>query len=202
LDLRTFFEVATPTTASPAAVADLQLLAAERDAAIATVRIEQARAVTDPTFKAGVRYLGQNDDVAFVVGGTLPLRRYDTNQAGIERAQAERTAAEVEIEATRLARERQIARLTAKLAASARESERIRAEVIPSAIRTVEQVRSGFNRGGFQYLDVTEAEKALSDARARRVQVLREHHLDQAALDRLTGRHAGLIPQTVRAEIR
>lgn len=202
LDLRTFFEVTAAATTPLGAVPDLQLLAAERDAAIATVRIEQARAVSDPTFKAGVRYLGQNDDVAFVVGGTLPLRRYDNNRAGIERAQAERTAAEVEIEATRLARERQIARLTARLAASARESERIRAEVIPSAIRTVEQVRAGFNRGGFQYLDVTEAEKALYDARARRVQVLRQHHLDQAALDRLTGHHVGLIPQTARAEIR
>ncbi|MDZ4318814.1 MAG: TolC family protein, partial [Phenylobacterium sp.] len=58
------------------------------------------------------------------------------------------------------------------------------------AIRSVEQVRDGFNRGGFSYLDVTEAERALADARARRVGVLRQYHLDQAALDRLTGRQS------------
>lgn len=202
LDVTTFFDVTRPTAAPPAEVADLQLLAAERDAAIAAVRVEQARAVTDPTVKAGVRYLGQGGDVAFVVGGTIPLRRYDTNAAGIARAQAERTAAEAEIEAARLAREREIAHLTRRMAASARESERIRTEVIPAAIRAVEQVRDGFNRGGFQYIDVAEAEKALFDVRARRIAVLKQFHIDQAALDRLTGRHAAFVTQTASAEPR
>ncbi|TAL31142.1 MAG: TolC family protein, partial [Phenylobacterium sp.] len=135
-------------------------------------------------------------------GGSIPLRRYDTNKAGVERAQAERTAAEVEIEAARLAREREIARLTRRMTASARESERIRTEVIPAAIRAAEQVRAGFTRGGFQYLDVAEAERALFDARARRLVVLRQFHLDQAALDRLAGRHAALVTHTASAEPR
>lgn len=202
LDLKLFFEVSPPVAAPTAEVADLQLLAAERDVAIAAVRVEQSKAVTDPTVRAGVRYLGQGDDVAFVVGGSIPLRRYDTNKAGVERAQAERTAAEVEIEAARLAREREIARLTRRMTASARESERIRTEVIPAAIRAVAQVRAGFTRGGFQYLDVAEAERALFDARARRLEVLRQYHLDQAALDRLTGRHAAFVTQTASAESR
>lgn len=202
LDLKLFFEVTAPAAPPAAEVADLQLLAAERDVAIAAVRVEQSKAVTDPTVRAGVRYLGQGADVAFVVGGSIPLRRYDTNKAGVERAQAERTAAEVEIEAARLAREREIAQLTRRMTASARESERIRTEVIPAAIRAVEQVRAGFTRGGFQYLDVAEAERALFDARVRRLVVLRQYHLDQAALDRLAGRHAALATQTASAEPR
>ena len=202
LDVKTYFEVSPPAAPPAADVADLRLLAAERDVAVAAVRVEQVKAVTDPTIRAGVRYLGQGDDVAFVVGGSIPLRRYDANKAGVERAQAERTAAEAEIEAARLARERDIAQLTRRMTASARESERIRTEVIPAAIRAVEQVRAGFNRGGFQYLDVAEAERALFDARARRLVVLRQFHLDQAALDRLTGRHALLVTQTASAETR
>jgi len=202
LDVKAFFEVAAPKAAPPSEVADLQLRAAERDAAIATVRVEQAKATTDPTVRAGVRYLGQGDEVALVVGGTIPLRRHDTNASGIARAQAERTAAEAEIEAARLAREREVAHLTRRMSASARESERIRTEVIPAAIRAVEQVRDGFNRGGFSYGDVAEAEQALFDARARRIAVLKQFHHDQAALDRLTGRHAALVPQTASAEPR
>jgi cobalt-zinc-cadmium efflux system outer membrane protein len=167
-------------------------LAATRDAALARVDLERARQVADPTLRAGVRYFGQGSDVALVVGGTIPLQRYDTNKAGVERALAERNAAEADIAAARVLQAREVARLRAKLAASAAESERIRAEVIPSAIKTVELVRAGFNRGGFQYIDVTEAERALADARARRVAVLRQHHADQAALDRLTGRFAHL----------
>ena len=202
LDVQIFFEVKPSTVISETDVADLQLLAAERDAAVAAIRVEQAKAVTDPTVRAGVRYLGQGDNIALVVGGTLPLRRYDTNQAGIERAQAERTAAEVEIETARLSLARETAHLSRRITAAAGESERIRAEVVPAAIRAVEQVRAGFNRGGFQYIDIAEAENALFDVRARRVLVLRQLHLDQAALDRLTGRHADLVSQTASAEPR
>ncbi|WP_068877934.1 MULTISPECIES: TolC family protein [unclassified Phenylobacterium] len=193
LDLETsFFRTASTTAAVPAETADLALLGATRDAALARVELERARQVADPTLRAGVRYFGQGSDVALIVGGTIPLQRYDTNKAGVERALAERNAAEADIAAARVLQAREIARLRAKLAASAAESERIRAEVIPSAIKTVELVRDGFNRGGFQYIDVTEAERALADARARRVTVLRQHHTDQAALDRLTGRFAHL----------
>ncbi|MBU1378820.1 MAG: TolC family protein [Alphaproteobacteria bacterium] len=202
LNLETFFGVSAPSTVGRVAVADLALLESERDIAMATVRVEQAKGVTDPTVRAGVRYLGQGDEVAFVVGGSLPLRRYDTNKAGVERALAERNAAEADIAAERVLRERDIARLTARMKSLAIEAERIRAEVIPSAIRTVEQVRDGFNRGAFQYLNVTEAERALADTRTRRVAALRQFHLDQATLDRLTGRHAALASSNLNPERR
>lgn len=203
LNVETFFAVAPPAAGErPVAVADLALLEAERDVASASVRVEQSRATTDPTVRAGVRYLGDGDDVALVVGGTLPLRLHDNNKGAIDRAISERSAAEADIMAERIVREREIARLTARMAASAAESERLRAEVIPLSIRAVEQVRDGFNRGGFQYANVADAERALSDARARRVAALRQFHLDQAALDRLTGRHSALASSNLNAERR
>lgn len=201
LDLEPFFKVSRPEAAPVGETPDLALLAAQRRLAEARIQVERARQVADPTLRAGVRYFGDGSQVAFVVGGTIPLQRYDTNQAGVERAQAERNAADADLEAARITREREIARLTARLTVSAAESERIRAEIVPAAIRTVELVRDGFNRGGFQYLDVTEAERALADARERRVVVLRQHHIDQATLDRLKGRHAGLV-STQTAESR
>lgn len=203
LNLETFFGVAAPAAGDrPIAVADLALLEAEREVAAANLRVEQSRAVTDPTVRAGVRHFGDGNDVAFVVGGSLPLRLHDNNKGAIDRAVAERSAAEADITAERLLREREIARLAARMAAAAAESERLRAEVIPLAIRAVEQVRDGFNRGGFQYANVADAERGLADARARRVAVLRQFHLDQAALDRLTGRHAALASSNLNAEHR
>lgn len=194
LDARSFFAVSADNAleADGAPTADILLLAAERDAAIAAVRLEESRTLRDPTVRAGVRFLGQGRDVALIVGGSVPLRRYDRNEGGVARAQAERDAAEVDIAAARALQAREVARLSARLALAATESDRIAAEVIPAATRTLELVREGFNRGGFQYLDVTEAQRALIAARARRVEVLRQFHLDQAALDRLTGRHAAL----------
>lgn len=202
LNLETFFGAVPPSGDRAVAVADLALLEAERDVATSNVRLEQSRAVTDPTLRAGLRYFGDGNDVALVVGGTLPLRLHDNNKGAIDRAISERSAAEADITAERVLREREIARLMARMAASATESERLRAEVIPVAIRAVEQVRDGFNRGGFQYMNVADAERALADARARRVAVLRQFHLDQAALDRLTGRHAALASSNLNAERR
>lgn len=202
LKLESFFAVEPPHQAQMVAEADLALLEAERQVANANVAVERSRSVVDPTVRAGVRYFGDGSNVALVVGGSIPLRTSDTNKAGIERALAERTAAEADIAAERVVREREIARLSERLAAAVTESERLRAEVIPTAIRAVEQVREGFNRGGFQYINVAEAERALADARARRVAVLRQYHLDQAALDRLIGRHAALASSNLNSERR
>jgi cobalt-zinc-cadmium efflux system outer membrane protein len=186
--------------AGEASPVDLALLDAERQTATARVRLEETKAVQDPTWRAGLRYLNEGRDMALVVGGSIPLARYDTNRGAIERAQAERTAADADLLTGKVLRERQIARLQADLTARASEARRIEAEVLPAAERTVALVRVGFNRGGFSYIDVIEAQKVLIDARSRRLDALKAFHTDRALLARLTGRHAALIPnsETVR----
>ena len=174
---------------------DLRLLEAERDAAMARIRIEEARTVWDPTVRAGVRHFSAGGDVAFVVGGSIPLGLKETNRANIDRARAERTAAEAQVAVARAEREREISRLIARRETTAAEVRRIEAEVLPSARRAIALVRDGFNRGGgaFTYLEVTEAQRAETDAEARRLDLLKSFNLDGVRLDRLTGRHAGLI---------
>ena len=187
-------EVPAPPHPEALRSADLMLLEAERDVAQARVRVEESRAVQDPTLRAGVRHFREGDDVAFVVGGSIPIGR-NANRDNVERARAERLAAEADVVAARAERDREIARLTARRRASASEVRRIDAEILPSARRAVQLVREGYNRGGgaFTYLEVAEAQRALIDARARRAELLKSFHLDGASLDRLTGRHAALV---------
>lgn len=151
--------------------ADVALLEAEREAAAARIRLAQSQSVTDPTVRAGARAFFEDRALAFTVGGSIPLQRYDSNRGAVERARAERTAAEADIVAARAVREREIARLQARMAANVDEVRRIDAEVVPPAERTINLVRDGFNRGGgaFSYLDIIEAQRVLIDARARRV---------------------------------
>jgi cobalt-zinc-cadmium efflux system outer membrane protein len=190
-----FFNVTPPTPVTVDEAPDLALLEAERDVAAATVRVETARTTADPTLRAGVRYFGEGSEVALVVGGSLPLGVRKTGQWSVERAQAERQAAQRDIAAARLLRQREAIRLAARMTALVTESDRIRDEVIPHATRTVEQVLAGFNRGGFEYLDVTEAERLLAETRARRVEVLRDYHKTKAELDRLTGEHRAKLKE-------
>ena len=185
----------------PGETPDLAVLAAERDLAAVRIRLEQTRAVQDPTWRAGVRHFADGGDVAVIVGGSIPLGRNDTNRGNIERARAERTAAEADIAAAHIVRQRETARLTARRSAALAEVRRIEAEVLPGAERAVAMVRDGFNRGGgaFTYLEVAEAQRAVAEARARRLDLLKAFHLDGVRLDRLSGRHAPLIAS---AEIR
>jgi cobalt-zinc-cadmium efflux system outer membrane protein len=177
---------------------DLTLIAAERDAAAARVRLERSRAVQDPTFRGGVRHFGEGKATALIVGASIPLGFNDTNQGAIARALAERNATEAELAAARIAQAREVSRLVARQTATASEIERIGKEVLPSAERAARLVRDGFNRGGgaFTYLEVVEAQRAVTDAQARRIELLRSFHLDQARLDRLLARHLPLIAST------
>lgn len=177
------------------AMPDLALLTAERDSAEARIRLEQARDVADPTVRAGVRHFGQGNDVALVVGGSIPLGGRRANRGNVERAQAERIAAEAEIAVSRIDQKREADRLAASRAAIAAEIARIDLELLPSAERAVVMVRDGFNRGGtaFTFLELAEAQRAVIEARTRRVDLLRRFHLDGVRLDRIGGRHASLI---------
>ena len=150
---------------------------------------------TDPTVRAGIRHFGQGNEVALVVGGSIPLGGRQANRGNVERAQAERLAAEAELAAAQVERKREVDRLIAQRAAMLSEIERIDRTVLPSAERAVSLVRAGFNRGGtaFTFLEVGQAQQTVIDARTRRIDLLRRYHLDGVRLDRLTGRHALLL---------
>jgi outer membrane protein, heavy metal efflux system len=187
-----FEDTQNPGGLAGAQTPDVKLLTVEQDVAAARIALEQARAVQDPTVSLGVRHLQDDGAVALVVGATIPLGRYDTNRGAIDRARAERTAIAADLGAFQIEREREIARLIARRAAAAAELRKTDTDVLPNAERAVTLVRDGFNRGGFSYLDVLAAQRALIDAKTRRVEILKSFHQDGAALDRLTGAHAML----------
>lgn len=172
--------------------ADLEVFQARRAIAEAQVRVEEARAVADPTVSVGVRHMWDND-VSLVFGGSIPLQRYDRNEGAIDRARAEGVAAQADMNARRIELDREIARLQVLLLTQANEARRISEETLPQAERAVTLVRDGFARGGFTYNDVMSAHTALLQTRARRVAVLQAFHNDRARLDRLTGAHADLF---------
>ena len=179
--------------AGPVSEIDLAVLSAQRDVSRARVRVEQARAMPDATVSVGVRHFWEGQDLGLVVGGSIPLGRFDRNEGAIARARFEGVAAEADMAALRQEREREIARLQVLLASRALEARRIAEETLPQAERAVTLVRQGFARGGFTYNDVISAQTALLATRARRVAVLKQFHIDRARLDRLTGAHADLL---------
>ena len=170
------------------AAADEALAEAEIDRSRATVALEQTRATQDFTVSGGARFLRGTNDVALVAGITIPLGRFDRNQGGIERAQAERLRAELTAEAQRLDRLRRLASLNGDADAAKTRADAIMAEVWPRATKTLAQVREGYNRGGFTFRDVQDAADAILQVQDKWLEAVRQYRDLQTEIDRLTGR--------------
>lgn len=181
-------------TLQPAA-ADLAIFEARRRRAAAGLTLQQAGARTDPTWTAGPRYIGTGD-VAVVAGVSLPLANRGLNRANIARAEAEARQVEADLAVEQFQRTQAIALAAEKVEETRHEVEAIRDRVVPGAERTLAEVRAGYNRGGFTFLDVSMAQIALHEARARMVRVATRHHEARVDLDRLTGRFAALAQGT------
>ena len=181
-----------PDTIAPA---DLAVFEARVRRAEAAVAVEQARRVQDPTVRGGVRYLNSTGDVALVGGVSIPLARFDTNRANVERAAAERRRAEADIEVARVTRLREIRAAQQRVEQARLEAQAIHRNVFPGALRTLEQVREGFARGGFRHADLDEAQTRLAAVRERMVRATAQYHQALVELDRLTGRFAERLPQ-------
>lgn len=177
------------------APADLAVFEARVRRAEAAVTVEQARRVQDPTVRGGVRYLNSTGDLALVGGVSIPLARHDTNRANIERAIAERRRAEADIEVARVTRLRELRLAQARVEQARLEAQAVYQGVFPGALRTLEQVREGFARGGFRHADIDEAQTRLAAVRERMVRATAQYHQALVELDRLTGRFAGRLPQ-------
>ena len=178
-----------PAAADPAlAEADAALYDAAVEQARAQVVVEQSRGVQDYTVSGGARFLRETNDVAVVAGVSIPLGRFDRNQGNIERARADRQRLEYEAEANRLARLRRLASLRADADAARARAEGIMQTVYPKAVKTLTQVREGYNRGGFRFSDVQDAADAIIDIQGQWAEAMTRYRDAQSEIDRLTGR--------------
>jgi len=180
----------TSIVGSPA-IARVQV---DEERATANLAVERARAQPDPTVSAGVRYFNEFDEVAFVVGVTIPLTWWDDNSGAVDRAAAERSRVRLEAEALRRNVEREAASASAQMGIARAEVEAIDARLLPAAEQALQRAREGYAAGAFSYLDVLDAQRVLVEARLQRIFALGSYHRARAALARLTGAYAGVEP--------
>lgn len=171
---------------------DLAVYEARRERADAYYRLQEANRSSDPTVFAGPRLTG-NGDVSVVAGVSLPLANRDLNRANLARAVAGQRQIEADLAVERHLRRRELALAAERVEEARHEAVAIRDKVVPGAERTLKEVRAGYNRGGFTFLDVSTAQTDLHAARARFLDALIEYHTARIELDRLTGRFADLV---------
>jgi len=174
---------------------DVARLTAERERLDAAARLERSLSFQNPTLSLGYRRFEDRDgDGALVAGFSIPLGVFNRNQGSVARAEAEQRRAAFDLEAGRRALAREFAALERALLSDATAVRSTEQDVIPQAERALALAQDGYNQGAFSYLDVLEAQRALSNARQARVEALRSYHSNEAALDRLTARFAETLP--------
>lgn len=181
-----------PASANDLSSVDLALFEARRRRAQANYRLQEAYAKTDPTVYAGPRVFGTGD-VGVVAGVSFPLPNRALNRANVARATAEQRQIDADLALERFQRRRDVALAAERVEEARHEAEAIQARVVPGAEQTLREVRAGYNRGGFTFLDVSTAQSALHDARVRFVEALSEYHTAKVELDRLTGQFVDLV---------
>lgn len=153
----------------------------------ANLALQRSNAIPDVTVQGYVRRFQESRETALVAGASIPLQIYDRNQGGIARAQAELLRAEAEADRGR----RTLA--AALLAAEQRQDlawrsvQTLRRDALPAAENAARFAAGGFAEGKFGFLEVLDAQRALSDTRASLIEAYREFHSRRAAADRLRG---------------
>lgn len=180
--------------ASGMSAAELAVFEARRRRSDAAIALERSNAVSDPTISAGPRYIGTGD-VAIVAGVSFPLRNRRLATASLARALAEQRQIDADQAVERYQRAQAISLAAERVEESRHEAEAVRDRVLPGARRTLSEVRAGYARGGFSFLDVSTAQRDLAAAHARMIAAATHYHQAGVELDRLTGRFIPLVQE-------
>ncbi len=181
---------------------------ARRDRA---VDVERAQGIPDLTVSAGWRNTGLADvsatrfdaggaalssdrskyddsrENSLVVGFSIPLPLHDRNRGRIREAEHRVLQASHERSAFRAMLAEGVIRVHERLKGLSEELRILGDEVVPTATRTYEGTKDGFEQGKFEYLSVLDAQRTLFEVRNQNLEALVAYHVGVVELERLLG---------------
>lgn len=169
---------------------DIQIWMLQHERSGNVVTLEKAKAVQDPTFNLGLRYLQGTSDVSIVAGVSIPLALYDTNSGNISKARAHVRKSQHDLLDAERVMERRILLQQNNRAAAYVQAKQMLTELIPEATQTTDLVLRRLKQGVASYLDVFAAQSLTAELQGQLTMELEQYQLAQAELNRLTGRYA------------
>ncbi len=151
----------------------------------AVVDLEKANAVPDVSFGAGFRQFNATDDSALLAGILIDLPVFDRNQGNIQGARAQHSKALAARQAAILRLKTGLAQAYRFLSTTHVEAEGLKNEVLPGAQKAFDAVSEGYRLGKFDLLDVLDAQRTLSQARAQYLQTQIDYQKAVSEVERL-----------------
>jgi len=152
----------------------------------AELRLAQSQAHSDVRLTAGVRRLEDTGDTALIFGASVPLFSESRAQGGITEAQARAEAVGAERRAMLLDTR---ARLFSLYQARAQAIENVNAlqdTIIPRQEQALTEIRRGYGRGRYSYLERVTARRELINAKRALIDAAERAHSLRADIESLT----------------
>ncbi|WP_240699154.1 TolC family protein [Sphingomonas sp. AAP5] len=171
---------------SPGGTLALSAARAEVATADAQVRLARSQRIPDVTVSAGARRIEQTNDIAAVVGLSIPIPLFNNGRASLTQATAQREQAGAMRRAAELDAGQSIATAQAEVANAATTARTTSGPVMAAALESARIARIGYREGKFGQLDLLDAERTLSETRTAAIDALATYHDAKARLERLT----------------
>jgi len=160
-----------------------QLLANSPELAANQANVERARATlararVEPIPNIDMQLVGQHDNatgsnIAGVQFG-IPIPVYNRNQGGIQRAEAELTAADAELRRTAFGLQQRLAETYQRYASARQQVELYRRDILPDARASLEIANKGYRQGEFNYLALLTAQRTYFQTNLSFLESLRQ----------------------------
>lgn len=151
----------------------------------AQVRLARSQRIPDVTISASARRLSATNDVAAVLGLSIPIPLFNTGRAGVDLAAAQRNQSDALRRAATLDARRGIISAQAEVANAAASARAASGPALAAATEAARIARIGYREGKFGQLDLLEAERTLAATKAEIIDALAAYHDAEARLERL-----------------
>jgi cobalt-zinc-cadmium efflux system outer membrane protein len=153
----------------------------------AQLELAEAQIWPDVTVQAGVQYFNETDDPAGTFALSLPLPLFNRHQGTILEAHYELSKAVVEQQGAATRVRSDLARAYQQLHTACIEVDTLKGETLPRAESAYHSVRTAYNQGKVELLDVLDAQRTLFQIENRYVTALVDYHQAAAEVERLIG---------------
>lgn len=152
-----------------------------------TIRLEQARRIPDLDIEIGARYLRESEDVALILGVSIPLPLFDRNQGAIAAARSRAAQASANERSARLQSQAAFLATHQEMSAARAEAEALRDDIFPASRQALELAEYGYRAGKFGLMEVLDAQRTLVEAQEQYLESLSTFHRASSEMNRLLG---------------
>lgn len=166
---------------------DVARWATEMQLRHAVSKLENAKAIPDPSIGGGFKKEGDGARNGWTAGVSIQIPIFDRNQGGIREAEYGMAQAHEDRRTAETQAYRDLAEAYQLMAMARAQGAILQAQVLPEAQKAFDASTEGYRQGKFVYLDVLDAQRTLFDAKVQWVQTLADYHTARANVEALIG---------------